>query len=99
MHTKNAQDVNKRRQSPPQNKEDADLQMMRAVIEDTRLSDEQRVEVCGRITQPYLDAIDAEGLAFLGKFIRENGLPDVQTLNELAVVLAPHVAEVDEVPQ
>src|SRR5690606_1499803 len=83
---KNQGGVNRCRLDVPQSKEDADLRLIRSVMTDGRLSDEQRMEICGRITQPYLDAIDAEGLTFLREFIRDNGLPDVQTLNDLAVI-------------
>lgn len=48
------QDVNRHRQPTPQTKEDADLQMICAVILDDRLSDDQVIEVLRKITAPYL---------------------------------------------
>lgn len=54
MNSEIPQNVNRCRQNPPQTKEDADLQLIRAVILDRRLSDEQVLEVLRRITAPYL---------------------------------------------
>lgn len=53
MHD-NAQVVNKCTAPPPQSKEDADLQLICAVILDDRLSDEQVIDVLRKITAPYV---------------------------------------------